>query len=306
MNKFNKLYKNIILEQIRFLDKYPLTDFIDFSESIFPIDQQILIKAFENIINESQDPDYFIKLPKEFLEITKSQTLLQKDEIVRIFPEVSNYNLPKVFIYIFDFGNEKEKQTFLKSISKIKYSYLMRLKINQSLRGCGIDLTPFNKNLFILLFNKNKYNQRTIYHQWTHYFQKFVKEDKFKELIQLHYQNEQKINQLLKPFNINLDFVQMYFLNQKEYITHLDNLLYVLHQAQKLDKYKNLNDIQFFNIFKSNFNNTDINCLNSEIAKDIINIKNDYKTEILFYISCFICLDQKSFDDLNINLAQRL
>ena len=66
----------------------------------------------------------------------------------------------------------------------------------------------------------------------------------------------------------------------------------MIHQTQKLEKYKHLNDNEFANMFIKTFSNSNPKCLETDLAKDILSIDNRFKMDLLFFISMFIC--QKS------------
>ncbi len=281
LNRYLDLISKIILEQEQ-------NDYLPFKESI-------ILEGIKNaFIFESEDPTYNVKLSKELETFTKEHLndYVSKQDLLKVLPEIERFDIPKVFIGWLDFSNKQECELFLKSISKINDSSLKSCKFavaNKEARGMLIDLTVFNVPFVILLFNKKYTNNRTIYHEWTHFLQKFVSKEKFKIILKNHDKFNKKKDNYLKKFNLDLDVVNNYFFSKKEYITHLDNLLYMIHQVQKLEKYKSLTDIDFSNLFIKTFSTTNPTCLTSELAKDILSIDKGFKMDILFFISLFIC-----------------
>lgn len=281
LNRYFDLISKIILEQEQ-------DDYLPFKENI-------ILEGIKNaFIFESENPTYNVQLSKELEIFTKEHlnNYVSKQDLLKVLPEIEQYKIPKVFIGWLDFSNKQECELFLKSISKINDSSLKSCKIavaNKEARGMLIDLTVFNVPFVILLFNKKYTNNRTIYHEWTHFLQKFVSKEKFKIILKNHDKFNKKKDDYLKQFNLDLDFVNNYFFSEKEYITHLDNLLYMIHQVQKLEKYKSLTDIDFSNLFIKNFSTTNPVCLESELANDILSIDKGFKMDILFFISLFIC-----------------
>lgn len=314
MNSFEKLQKEI-KPYSKFIDRYSkiiyqlLISDADFND--LPIEENIILEGIHNsLIFESDDPSYNIKFEKELEHFTKENlnSFVTKNQIVNFFPEVSQYNLPTVFIAWLDFSNKSECETFLKSISRLNENSLktcnfaIRMK---DARGMLIDLTKFKVNFVILLFNASRANSRTIYHEWTHYFQTFTDKDKFKMIIEKHQKSSVKKEKSLNEFGLSIDAVEQLFFSNKEYITRMDNLLYMLHQVQKLEKYKNMSDYEFSNKFIKTFSTENSNCLESELAKDIISIDPGFKIDILFFISLYICY-KTEYRKLCLNLAEKL
>jgi len=158
----------------------------------------------------------------------------------------------------------------------------------------------------ILLFNKSLMTIRTIYHEWSHLLQTYVGEEQYFKIIEQYEKIKDVQSKLLNKFNLTLDMVNQYFFNKKEYITHLDNLIYLIHQTQKLDKYKNLSDNQFLQLFKKTFGTSSINSLNTNLFKDIINIDKSFNIDILFYIASYILYKDTEFVNINFELSQRI
>lgn len=100
-----------------------------------------------------------------------------------------------------------------------------------------------------------------------------------------------------------MNIIRLYFFSEKEYITHLDNLIYMLHQLQKLEKYSKLNNDEFFKLFK-----TDLckNELFGEVAKDILNIDKNFKSDLIFFIAANICFSGQVFNKFCTDLIWRL
>jgi hypothetical protein len=165
-----------------------------------------------------------------------------------------------------------------------------------------IDLTKFGVNIGFLFFNNETYNDRTICHEWTHVFQTYIG-DKFEKLMELNRNNILLKNKELKKFNLSFDIVQNFFFSKKEYITRLDNLIYMIHQTQKLEKYKNLSDLEFFNLFKDELCKKD---LNNVLIKDILSIDKNFLVDVQFFIASYICLDGEIFTKLCFDLQQRI
>jgi len=147
---------------------------------------------------------------------------------------------------------------------------------------------------------------RTIYHEWSHLLQTYVGEEQYFKIIEQYEKIKDVQSKLLNKFNLTLDMVNQYFFNKKEYITHLDNLIYLIHQTQKLDKYKNLSDNQFLQLFKKTFGTSSINSLNTNLFKDIINIDKSFNIDILFYIASYILYKDTEFVNINFELSQRI
>lgn len=301
MNKFDKLLSES-QKHSEFLNRYSSLIYkiiIEADQSDYlPFDEEIILEGFKNaIIFESEDPTYNVQLSKELETFTKKNLndYVSKQDLLKVLPEIEQFDIPKVFIGWLDFSNKQDCESFLKSISKINESSLKACKFaiaNKEARGMLIDLTVFKIPFVILLFNEQKANSRTIYHEWTHFLQKFISKEKFEVILTNHSKFNIKKNEQLKKFNLDLDFVNNYFFSDKEYITHLDNLLYMIHQTQKLEKYKHLNDNEFANMFIKTFSNSNPKCLETDLAKDILSIDNGFKMNLLFFISMFIC--QKS------------
>lgn len=221
LNKFNKLYSKIIydlnvLNEENNLLRYNL-DHIIFENVL---SENILENAFLNIINESDDPNYYVMFPNELCNLTKisNNKIIDKYDILSVFPEFEEYDFPKIFVSFFDFSDDKEVKNILKSLSKIgneKINLIMKIAFNgHEKRGLFIDLTKFGVNFSLLFFNKKTYNERTIYHEWTHIFQTYVG-TRFEKIIKLSEKNKLSKNKELKKFNLTYDIVQNYFFSKK-------------------------------------------------------------------------------------------
>lgn len=302
--KFKETYLNILLEE-KNLQRYD-NDFFIIDKNI--LNEEILERSFQKIITESDDPNYFVKMPNTLADLTKksNNSVIDKYDILTIFPEFEEYKFPKIFISFFNFNDKKEVEKILKSIYKFKNEKIISIFNlafkNSQKRGMFIDLTKFNVNIGFLFFNNNMYNIRTIYHEWTHIFQTYVGE-KFEKLIELNEKNIILKNKELEKFNLTFDIVQNFFFSKKEYITRLDNLIYMIHQTQKLEKYKNLSDLDFFNLFKNEICKKD---LNNNLIKDILSIDKNFLVDIQFFIASYICLDGEIFTKLCFDLQQRI
>lgn len=147
---------------------------------------------------------------------------------------------------------------------------------------------------------------RTIYHEWSHLLQTYIGEDQYFKIVEQYETIKENQTKLLNKFDLTLDMVNQYFFNKKEYITHLDNLIYLIHQTQKLNKYNNLFDNQFLQLFKKIFSTNSVNVLNSELYKDIISIDKSFKIDILFYVSAYILYKDTEFININFELSQRI
>ena len=304
LKKFKETYLNILLEE-KNLQRYD-NDFFFFVKNI--LNEEILERSFQKIITESDDPNYFVKMPNALVNLTKksNNSVIDKYDILTIFPEFEEYKFPKIFISFFNFNDKQEVEKILKSIYKFRNKKIISIfnlafKDSQK-RGMFIDLTKFNVNVGFLFFNNNTYNIRTIYHEWTHIFQTYVGE-KFEKLIELNEKNIILKNKELKKFNLTFDIVQNFFFSKKEYIVRLDNLIYMIHQTQKLEKYKNLSDLEFFNLFKNELCKKD---LNNDLVKDILSIDENFLVDIQFFIASYICLDGEIFTKLCFDIQQRI
>lgn len=302
MNNLISTYLTILLEENRIF-RY------DFDQLICEdISDEIIFKGFLNIIDESNDPNYFIKFPKELKEFTEkfNNLVLDKYDILTIFPEFENCQFPKIFVSFFDFSNKNDVEKIIKSISKLDNNKIVQILkyafSNNEKRGMFIDLTKYGVNISFLFFNTKTYNQRTIYHEWTHIFQTYIGKD-FEKLIKLNEENVLKKNKELKKFNLTFDIVQNFFFSKKEYITRLDNLIYMIHQVQKLDKYKDLSDIKFFQLFKFELCKKD---LNVKLIQDILKIDKNFLIDIQFFIATYICFDGELFIKLCFDLQNRI
>lgn len=303
LKNFNEVYLNILNEENNLL-RYNL-DYLVFDDIIT---EETLINGFKSIINESDNPNYYVKLPNELSDLTKKSNnkIIDKYDILSLFPEFEEYNFPKIFVSFFDFSNKNDIKNLLKSISKIKndkINFILDTAFrNGKKRGMFIELTKFGINFSLLFFNIKTYNERTIYHEWTHIFQTYVGND-FEKIIELSEENKIKKNYELKKFNLTFDIVQNYFFSKKEYVTRLDNLIYMIHQVQKLNKYKKLSDIEFFTFFKIELCKKD---LNVELIGDILNIDKNFLVDIQFFIASYICFDGEIFTKLCFDLQQRI
>ena len=302
--KFKETYLNILLEE-KNLQRYD-NDFFIIDKII--LNEEILERSFQKIITESDDPNYFVKMPNALVDLTKKSNnfVIDKYDILTIFPEFEEYKFPKIFISFFNFNDKQEAKKILKSIYKFRNEKIISIfnlafKDSQK-RGMFIDLTKFNVNVGILFFNNSTYNVRTIYHEWTHIFQTYIGE-KFEKLIELNEKNIILKNKELKKINLTFDIVQNFFFSKKEYITRLDNLIYMIHQTQKLEKYKNLSDLEFFNLFKDELCKKD---LNNDLIKDILSIDENFLVDIQFFIALYICLDGEIFIKLCFDIQQRI
>ena len=302
--KFKETYLNILLEE-KNLQRYD-NDFFIIEKNI--LNEEILEKSFQKIITESDNPNYFVKMPNTLVNLTKksNNSVIDKYDILTIFPEFEEYKFPKIFISFFNFNDKQEVEKILKSIYKFRNEKIISIfnlafKDSQK-RGMFIDLTKFNVNVGFLFFNNNTYNIRTIYHEWTHIFQTYVGE-RFEKLIKLNEKNIILKNKELDKFNLTFDIVQNFFFSKKEYIVRLDNLIYMIHQTQKLEKYKNLSDLEFFNLFKNELCKKD---LNNDLVKDILSIDKNFLVDIQFFIASYICLDGETFIKLCFDIQQRI
>lgn len=304
LEKFKETYLNILLEEKNF-QRYD-NDFFIIDKNI--LNEEILERSFQKIITESDDPNYFVKMPNTLVNLTKksNNSVIDKYDILTIFPEFEEYKFPKIFISFFNFNDKQEVEKILKSIYKFRNEKIISIfnlafKDSQK-RGMFIDLTEFNINIGFLFFNNNTYNVRTIYHEWTHIFQTYVGE-RFEKLIELNEKNIILKNKELDKFNLTFDIVQNFFFSKKEYIVRLDNLIYMIHQTQKLEKYKNLSDLEFFNLFKNELCKKD---LNNDLVKDILSIDKNFLVDIQFFIASYICLDGEIFTKLCFDIQQRI
>lgn len=304
LNKFKETYLNILLEEID-LQRYNNDYFIVVKNVL---NEEILEKSFQNIIIETDDPNYFVKMPNTLIKLTKNSnnSIIDSYDILTVFPEFENCTFPKLFVSFFDFNDENEVEKILKSIYRFKNEKIISIFNfafkNSEKRGMFIDLTKFGVNIGFLFFNSETYNDRTICHEWTHVFQTYIG-DKFEKLIELNENNILIKNKELKKFNLSFDIVQNFFFSKKEYITRLDNLIYMIHQTQKLEKYKNLSDLEFFNLFKDELCKKD---LNNILIKDILSIDKNFLIDIQFFIASYICLDGEIFTKLCFDLQQRI
>ena len=304
-DKFKETYLNILLEDIE-LQRYD-NDYFTINDDI--LNEEILEKSFQNIVIESDDPNYFVKMPNSLIELTKNSnnSIIDNYNILTIFPEFEGYKFPKLFVSFFDFNDKNEVEKILKSIYKFKNEKIISIFNlafkNSEKIGMFIDLTKFNVNIGFLFFNVKTYNDRTIYHEWTHVFQTYIG-NKFEKLIELNEKKNILIkNKELKKFNLTFDIVQNFFFSKKEYITRLDNLIYMIHQTQKLEKYKNLSDLEFFNLFEDELCKKD---LNNILIKDILSIDKNFLVDVQFFIAAYICLDGEIFTKLCFDLQQRI
>ena len=68
LNKFKETYLNILLEEID-LQRYNNDYFIVVKDVL---NEEILEKSFQNIIIETDDPNYFVKMPNTLIKLTKN------------------------------------------------------------------------------------------------------------------------------------------------------------------------------------------------------------------------------------------
>ena len=83
-DKFKETYLNILLEDIE-LQRYD-NDYFTINDDI--LNEEILEKSFQNIVIESDDPNYFVKMPNSLIELTKNSnnSIIDNYNILTIFP----------------------------------------------------------------------------------------------------------------------------------------------------------------------------------------------------------------------------
>lgn len=308
---FNDEQLSIMLEDKNLL-RYGGTAYYDnYCPQDLRITSKILLESFDNaVVTESDDPDYYAKLPRELVDFTRKSDgkIVDELDILTLFPEFKDHHLPKVYVQFFDFMNENEVHKIIKKFGDFDVDALNRLKFafmkkfRESARGIHSYVKIKGIEFSFIFFNTRKYNERTIYHEWTHYFQRYVGED-FAKLMELHVRNSEVKEKKLQKFGLNIAAVENYFFSAKEYVTRLDNLLYMLHQVQKLPQYESLNEHELVDVFKDQVCRNE---LNSNISKDILAIDPDFKMDITFFIAAYICFKGKVFDKLVFDLANRL
>jgi len=272
------------------------------------ITDEILTEAVNDILNESDDPEYYVKLPKELVDFTRkfNDRIADKYDILALFPEFEKFSFPAIYVKFFDFSDKTVVKNVIESFSDLGERPISTMKFSfisaSTNRGCHVFFNKFGINVACLFFNSKLYNERTIYHEWTHFFQTYVG-DEFKKLIEISMANREEKNRRLEKFGLSMDVMQWYFFTEKEYIAHLDNVLYMLHQAQKLPRYNKMSDEDFFSIFKKDICEDE---LNSSIARDIMSIDNNFKIDLLFFIVAYICFDGDVFEKLCRDLMWRL
>ena len=125
--KFKETYLNILLEE-KNLQRYD-NDFFIIDKNI--LNEEILERSFQKIITESDDPNYFVKMPNTLVNLTKksNNSVIDKYDILTIFPEFEEYKFPKIFISFFNFNDKQEVEKILKSIYKFRNEKLYQFLI---------------------------------------------------------------------------------------------------------------------------------------------------------------------------------
>lgn len=77
----------------------------------------------------------------------------------------------------------------------------------------------------------------------------------------------------------------------------------MIHQTQKLSKYKQMNNFDFFTLFKNELCKKD---LNIKFIKDVLKIDENFLVDIQFFIAAYICFDGELFTKLCFDLQQRI
>ena len=283
--------------------------FDDFIVERSRITANMITEAVGYALNESADPDYYVKMPKKLAELTrmKDGEIIDRYDILTVFPEFSGYKFPKTYVLFFDFSNKTDINRIIslflrpddeKAIAYLKTAFMMA----KGARGMHLSFSKFGVDIDCMLFNKPIFNERTIYHEWTHFFQVHVG-DSFVKKVEMSTENEEAKNEKLKKFGLTMNVMREYFFSNKEYVARLDNLLYMIHQAQKLPKYEGMNDFEFFNMFKED---VCANGLDSGVVKDILQIDSGFYTDIVFFICAKMCFEGDLFDKLCSDLMWRL
>ena len=85
MKLIKEIYLNILLEEIE-LQRYD-NDYFTINDDI--LNEEILEKSFQNIVIESDDPNYFVKMPNSLIELTKNSNN-SKDIRIKFLPNFKN------------------------------------------------------------------------------------------------------------------------------------------------------------------------------------------------------------------------
>lgn len=78
---------------------------------------------------ESDDPEYYVKLPKELEDFTKKKNnnIVDQYDILTLFSEFKDYKFPKIFISFFDFSDTDAVKQIIKSFSKLNNEQILNV-----------------------------------------------------------------------------------------------------------------------------------------------------------------------------------
>jgi hypothetical protein len=228
MKKFNDLIIRIINEQlIHGINHLNIT----LNEIVFSLKNNVIPIFNENIINEStikytlDIPESFVNLIKEYNNgpsITKEQILNCVDSNWKFFDKLQSAKLDPIYVGKFNFSDKQSIENFLASLTDqndkrlIEYSVGLILKLYKNANGLFL---PIKNKLILFLLNEQKYNNNTIVHELTHYFQYYFKYG-------LHKINFKNSFNYSKFEHLNLTKTEIdYLFSAKEYIPHINNFI---------------------------------------------------------------------------------
>ncbi len=201
-----------------------------------------------------------IKNAKNNTIFTKNMLLLCLDKKWKYYEVFKSSNIVPFKIYKFDFTNDKEIIDFI--LKELNPNYYLQSKEEQEkyiaesleiFKNYSIDeglFLPIENEIRYILLNAKKYNELTILHEITHYFQHELCIEE--EIIDLDFNN---LDLSLLPFNMSLNEFK-YLFSEKEFIPHIDDLceqLLIIYN----EYYKNISKTEFLNKFLNDIKDPD-------------------------------------------------
>lgn len=254
------------------------------------------ISAYTKIINEmagtfTNEPLLFDKIKecKNFEKLFKNDiiNLIKNDE--NLSKKLLNYDIPNLNIIKINLNDKNEiynaLQNFRENLTDSEFKEEAYRFIENVFNTSGA-IGLFNKEILFMLntFPFNKFTEKTIYHEFTHFIQPF--EDKHTLKLNEHIIDKKHIDELknIVP-EINEDVI-LYMFNKTEFIPLINDFCYEL-KVLKNKNFKNLSNKDFLKniVFGSlnNFKSSQLFLFYSRNSNDIMALMTFYASYLINY-----------------------
>ena len=291
MNNLKHIYLKMIYESIGFL-KFNMESYHNFlKNSIKFKNRKVIVK----------DKNLLIDIPEEFINycIDHKESLINFNTIKTLMKSSKHYqnikniiSSDKLYFSIFDFDNDNEITEFhLKLFKNLSSDDLST--INEEFKNNCRNLDGFlNMNCFdsivICVINSNCRNKyETIYHELSHFIQKICNIRITSSTIFNKEENNSN-NRFNKLKNLGISYEDLkYYFSEKEYSTHVDELINGLWKTY-LKFYKNeFSNILFFLVMVRNEIKNEKDFSKSILLKHYAEANNNDISPLTMFVAAF-------------------